>query len=150
MIASVVLVTSGPGVTNIVTGLTDALVRIIIAADLGRIGFLVLLVLLYFVMGAMLDVLGMLVLTIPFIFPVVVELGIDPIWFGVFVVIMAELALITPPVGANVFIMRRVAPDVPMEEIFRGVFPFVIGELLILALLILFPDLVLWLVERMK
>jgi len=63
---------------------------------------------------------------------------------------MAELALITPPVGANVFIMRRVAPDVPMEEIFRGVFPFVIGELLILALLILFPDLVLWLVERMK
>ena len=133
-----------------VTGLTDVLVGIIIAADLGRVGFLILLVLLYFVMGAMLDVLGMLVLTIPFVFPVVVELGIDPVWFGVFVVIMAEVALITPPIGANVFIMRRVAPDVPVEEIFRGVFPFVIGELLILALLISFPDLALWLVERMK
>ena len=133
-----------------VTGLTDALVNLIIAAELGRIGFLILLVLLYFVLGAMLDVFGMLVLTIPFILPVVTELGIDPVWFGVFVVIMAELALITPPIGANVFVMRRVAPDVPMEEIFRGVFPFVIGELLVLTLLILFPDLALWLVERMR
>lgn len=132
-----------------VTGLTEALVGLIIAAELGRIGFLLLLVLLYFVLGAMLDVFGMLVLTVPFLFPVIVELGIDPIWFGVFVVIMAELALITPPIGANVFIMRRVAPEVPMEEIFRGVFPFVLGELVVLALLILFPELALWLVERM-
>ncbi len=132
-----------------VTGLTEALVGLIIAAELGRIGFLLLLVLLYFVLGAMLDVFGMLVLTVPFLLPVIVELGIDPIWFGVFVVIMAELALITPPIGANVFIMRRVAPEVPMEEIFRGVFPFVLGELVVLALLILFPELALWLVERM-
>ena len=133
-----------------VTGLTDALVAAIIAAELGRTGFLVLLVLLYFVLGAMLDVFGMLVLTIPFILPVVTELGIDPVWFGVFVVIMAELALITPPIGANVFVMRRVAPEVPMEEIFRGVLPFVVGELGVLALLIVFPDLALWLVERMR
>jgi len=133
-----------------VTGLTDILVGLIVGADLGRVGFLVFLVLLYFIMGAMLDVLGMLVLTIPFIFPVVIELGIDPVWFGVFVVIMAELALITPPIGANVFIMRRVAPDVALEDIFRGVFPFVIGELLILALLILFPDIALWLVKQME
>jgi tripartite ATP-independent transporter DctM subunit len=133
-----------------VTGLTEALVGLIIAAELGRIGFLLLLVLLYFILGAMLDVFGMLVLTIPFVLPVIVELGIDPVWFGVFVVIMAELALITPPIGANVFIMRRVAPEVPMEEIFRGVFPFVIGELVVLGLLILFPDLALWLVERMR
>ncbi len=132
-----------------VTGITDALVNLIIAAQLGRIGFLLLLVALYFVLGAMLDVLGMLVLTIPFVFPVVGELGIDPIWFGVFVVVMAELALITPPIGANVFVMRRVAPDVPMEDIFRGVLPFVIGELAVLALLILYPELALWLVGRM-
>jgi len=133
-----------------ITGLTEALVELIIAAELGRIGFLLVLVVLYFVLGAMLDVFGMLVLTIPFVLPVVVELGIDPIWFGVFVVIMAELALITPPIGANVFIMRRVAPDVPMEEIFRGVFPFVLGELVILALLISFPGLALTLVEQMR
>ena len=98
-----------------VTGVTDFLVEAIIAAQFGRIGLLLLLVVLYFVLGAMLDVFGMLVLTIPFVFPVVTELGIDPVWFGVFVVIMAELALITPPIGANVFVMRRVAPEVPME-----------------------------------
>jgi C4-dicarboxylate transporter, DctM subunit len=133
-----------------ITGLTEALVNFIIAAELGRIGFLLVLIALYFVLGAMLDVFGMLVLTIPFVLPVVVELGIDPIWFGVFVVIMAELALITPPIGANVFIMRRVAPEVPMEEIFRGVVPFVLGELVILALLIAFPGLALSLVEQMR
>ena len=132
-----------------VTGLTDTLVELITAAQLGRIGFLLLLVALYFVLGAMLDVLGMLVLTIPFVFPVVSELGVDPIWFGVFVVVMAELALITPPIGANVFVMRRVAPDVPMEDIFRGVLPFVFGELAVLALLILFPEMALWLVDQM-
>ncbi len=133
-----------------VTGVTDFLVEIIIAAELGRIWLLILLIALYFVLGAMLDVFGMLVLTIPFVFPVVTELGIDPVWFGVFVVIMAELALITPPIGANVFIMRRVAPEVPMEEIFLGVFPFVIGELGVLVMLIAFPDLALWLVEQMR
>jgi tripartite ATP-independent transporter DctM subunit len=133
-----------------VTGVTDFLVEAIIAANLNRVGLLLLLIALYFVLGAMLDVFGMLVLTIPFVFPVVTELGIDPVWFGVFVVIMAELALITPPIGANVFIMRRVAPEVPMEEIFLGVFPFVIGELGVLALLILFPELALWLVEQMR
>ncbi len=133
-----------------VTGVTDFLVEAIIAAELGRVGLLLLLVILYFVLGAMLDVFGMLVLTIPFVFPVVTEIGIDPVWFGVFVVIMAELALITPPIGANVFVMRRVAPEVPMEEIFLGVFPFVIGEIGVLVLLILFPDIALWLVEQMR
>ncbi len=133
-----------------VTGVTDFLVEAIIAAELGRVGLLLLLIVLYFVLGAMLDVFGMLVLTIPFVFPVVTELGIDPVWFGVFVVIMAELALITPPIGANVFVMRRVAPEVPMEEIFLGVFPFVIGEIGVLILLIFFPDIALWLVEQMR
>ena len=133
-----------------VTGLPEVLVRLILDADLGRVGFLLLLVVLYFVLGAMLDVFGMLVLTIPFVLPVVIALGIDPVWFGVFIVIMAELALITPPIGANVFVMRRVAPDVSMEDIFRGVLPFVFGEILVLALLISFPGLALWLVEQMR
>ena len=133
-----------------ITGLTEALVDTILGADLRRVEFLLLLVALYFVLGAMLDVFGMLVLTIPFVLPVVTALGIDPIWFGVFVVIMAELALITPPIGANVFVMRRVAPDVSMEDIFRGVFPFVVGELVVVSLLILFPELALWLARQMR
>ena len=132
-----------------VTGLTQDLVAVIGALNLNRVFFLLLLVALYLALGAMLDVFGMLVLTIPFVLPLVTELGIDLIWFGVFVVIMAELALITPPIGANVFVMRRVAPDVPMSDIFVGVFPFVIGELVVLALLIAFPEIVLWLPGKM-
>jgi tripartite ATP-independent transporter DctM subunit len=133
-----------------ITGITEDLVSILVGMELGRIGFLVLLVLLYLVLGAMLDVFGMLVLTIPFLMPVVSELGISPIWFGVFAVVMAELALVTPPVGANVFVMRRTAPEVPMGEIFMGVLPFVIGELVVIALLIAFPEIALWLPGKMN
>jgi len=132
-----------------VTGTTEAMVEILVDMELGRIGFLLLLIGLYFVLGSMLDVFGMLVLTIPFVMPVARELGIDPIWFGVFAVVMAEVALVTPPIGANVFVMKRTAPDVPMGDIFLGVLPFVIGELAIIALLIAFPEIALWLPRRM-
>ena len=81
--------------------------------------------------------------------PGVGELGIDPIWFGVFAVMMAELALVTPPIGANVFVMRRMAPEVPMGDIFMGVLPFVVGELILIALIIVFPEIALWLPGRM-
>ena len=132
-----------------VTGTTQAMVEVLIDLDLGRVLFLVLLVGLYILLGSMLDVFGMLVLTIPFVMPVVRGLGIDPVWFGVFAVVMAEVALVTPPIGANVFVMRRTAPEVPMGEIFMGVLPFVVGELIVVGLLIAFPEIALWLPARM-
>ena len=128
-----------------VTEITESLVGLLVGLDLGRAGFLFVLVFLYLGLGAMLDVFGMLVLSIPFVMPVVLALGIDPVWFGVFVVIMAEVALVTPPIGANVFVMRRIAPDVPMEDIFWGVAPFVLGEFVVILLLVLFPAIALWL-----
>jgi len=133
-----------------ITGITENMVALLVGLDLGRVAFLVLLVGLYLVLGAMVDVFGMLVLTIPFVMPVVGELGIDPIWFGVFAVMMAELALVTPPIGANVFVMRRTAPEVPMGDIFMGVLPFVVGQLLIIGLIIAFPEIALWLPNRMQ
>jgi len=133
-----------------ITGTTEAMVDILVGMDLGRVLFLMMLVVLYIVLGAMLDVFGMLVLTIPFVMPIVLGLGIDPIWFGVFAVVMAEVALVTPPIGANVFVMRRTAPEVPMGEIFMGVLPFVIGELVVIALLIAFPEIALWLPGKMR
>ena len=132
-----------------VTEITESLVGLLVGLDLGRAGFLFVLVLLYLGLGAMLDVFGMLVLSIPFVMPVVLALGIDPVWFGVFVVIMAEVALVTPPIGANVFVMRRIAPDVPMEDIFWGVAPFVLGEFVVILLLVLFPAIALWLPSLM-
>ena len=133
-----------------ITGITEDLVAVLVGMDLGRVGFLVLLVLIYLVLGAMVDVFGTLVLTIPFVMPVVGELGIDPVWFGVFAVMMAELALVTPPIGANVFVMRRTAPEVPMADIFMGVLPFVLGELVVIALVIAFPEIALWLPRQMR
>ena len=132
-----------------ITGITENLVAMLVGLDLGRVSFLLLLVLLYLVLGAMVDVFGMLVLTIPFVMPVVGELGINPVWFGVFAVMMAEVALVTPPIGANVFVMRRTAPEVPMGDIFMGVLPFVIGQLIVIALVIAFPAIALWLPDRM-
>lgn len=127
------------------TGITGAVVDGLLAMGPSRVVFLLMLVVLFVVLGAMLDVFGMLVLTIPFVMPIVIELGIDPVWFGVFAVLMAELALVTPPIGANVFVMNRVATDVSMEDIFRGVVPFFIGVLGVVLFLILFPGVALWL-----
>ena len=108
------------------------------------------LIILYTILGCILDVFGMTILTLPFVFPITLNLGIDPIWFGVFMTIMTEIALITPPVGVNVFVMRTIATDVPMGRIFQGIVPFLIGEFLVIAILILFPWTATWLPLQMK
>jgi TRAP-type C4-dicarboxylate transport system permease large subunit len=84
-------------------------------------------------------------LTVPFVFPVIVAHGIDPVWFGVYVIMMSELAAITPPIGVNVYIMAKVAPEIPLDEIFLGISPFFAAAVFVIALLTIFPQLVLWL-----
>jgi C4-dicarboxylate transporter DctM subunit len=130
-----------------VTGVTTGLISWI--ADLGVNKYVVIaiFVALYLVLGAILDVWGMLILTLPFVFPVIVELGFDPVWFGIFIVIMVEIALITPPIGINVYVMHNLAPDVPLTEIFKGVAPFVVVSLIFVVLLTAFPQMALFLVE---
>jgi TRAP-type C4-dicarboxylate transport system permease large subunit len=91
----------------------------------------------------------MIILTIPVIFPVVEALGFDPIWFGVLMVIILEIGLISPPVGMNVFVMKGVAKDVPLETIFRGVIPFIIASVIALFLILLFPGIALFIPNKM-
>lgn len=132
------------------TGFESFIIESVVGSGLGKYGFILLLVVLYFILGMMLDVFGMIILTVPFVFPIVLQLGIDPIWFGVFLVIMTEVALITPPVGVNVFVMKSVASDdVPLVDIFKGVLPFLVGEFVIIAALIVFPALATWLPGKM-
>ena len=88
------------------------------------------------------DGLAMIVFTVPIFYPVVVGLGFDPIWFGVIVVLIGEIAAITPPVGINVYVVKGVAPDVPMETIFRGILPFLGALVVCTILLIFFPQIV--------
>ena len=107
-------------------------------------------VLIYTVLGMFLDGWAIMVLTIPIIHPMMVDLGFDPIWFGVMVVIMLEMALITPPVGVNVFVIKGVSKDVPMYTIFRGIWPFWVAMLVCLVILTIFPEIALFLPNTMR
>jgi len=107
-------------------------------------------VLIYTILGMFLDGWAIMVLTIPIIHPMMVNLGFDPIWFGVMIVIMLEMALITPPVGVNVFIIKGVAKEVPMYTIFRGIWPFWVAMLVSLIILTIFPEIALYLPNTMK
>jgi len=119
------------------------------ALGIGRYGVLALIMLMYLVLGCLMDAMAMIILTVPIIFPVVTSLGFDPIWFGVIIVMTVELGLIHPPVGMNVFVIKSVIPDVSFSTIFVGVLPFILTDLIRLVILIAFPILALWLPSHM-
>jgi tripartite ATP-independent transporter DctM subunit len=116
---------------------------------IGSYGVLALIMVMYLVLGCLMDALAMIILTVPIVFPVIKELGFDPIWFGIIIVMVAELGLIHPPVGMNIFVIKSVVEDVKISTIFRGVLPFILTDLLRLVLLIAFPMLALWLPSKM-
>src|SRR5215472_6875225 len=116
---------------------------------IGRYGVLALIMLMYLLLGCLMDAMAMIILTVPIIFPVVTALGFDPIWFGVIIVMTVELGLIHPPVGMNVFVIKSVIPDINFSTIFMGVLPFIITDLIRLVILIVFPMLALWLPSHM-
>ena len=131
------------------THITEVVGNFLAMLDLGVLGTLLFILLVYLVLGCFLEGFAMLVLTLPIFFPVVLELGIDPIWFGVLVVLTLEMGLISPPVGINVFIVKSVAPAVPLGQIFRGVIPFWLAMIVALAILIAFPQISLFLPNTM-
>jgi len=110
---------------------------------------LVLILFIYVILGMLMNIGPIILLTLPIFFPTVVALGFDPIWFGVIMVIMMEMGQITPPIGMNVFAIAGVARDVPMWTIFKGIFPFVIMQALMIAILIVFPQIATWLPSLM-
>jgi tripartite ATP-independent transporter DctM subunit len=115
----------------------------------GPYGVLALILLMYLVLGCLMDAMAMIILTVPIIYPVIVTLGFDPIWFGIIIVMVVELGLIHPPVGMNVFVIKSVIKEVSFNTIFRGVLPFIAMDLVRLLVLIAFPMLALWLPEQM-
>ncbi|MCJ8520900.1 tripartite ATP-independent transporter DctM subunit [Pseudorhizobium tarimense] len=116
---------------------------------LGAYGSLALIILAYVVLGMFMDGLAMLVVTVPIVYPMMMQFGFDPIWFGVVAVIVIEMGMITPPVGMNVFVVRGVAGDIPLTTIFGGVFPFLLAMIVALLLIILFPQIALFLPNTM-
>jgi len=103
----------------------------------------------YVMLGMILNIIPMVMLTLPMLFPTITGLGFDPIWFGVIMVIMMEMGQITPPVGVNVYVISGVAKDVPMGTIFLGIAPFIAGQLLMIAMLYIWPEIATWLPSTM-
>lgn len=118
--------------------------------NVSRYVILALILALYVPMGMFMDTLAMLLLTVPIFFPVLMNLGFDPIWFGVLIVIMVEAALISPPLGVNVFVISTIAPDVPMQNIFWGAIPFFILMLVAVVIIVAFPEIALFLPNIMS
>ncbi len=117
---------------------------------LGKTAILLVILAMYFVLGCLLDSLAMILLTIPIVFPIIKSLGYDPVWFGIIIVMVVELGLITPPIGMNVFVIKGIARDVPLETIFRGVTPFIVAQVILILLLLAFPQIALWLPSTMS
>ena len=132
------------------TGVVDELTAWVTSFGLSVTGLLLLLILFYLALGMFMDVLSMQVLTIPITYPIVTALGVDPIWYGVFVVLMCELALITPPVGMNLFVVQSVRKDGGnISEVMWGVVPFIVIMMLFTLSLMMFPEIALWLPNMM-
>ena len=131
-----------------ITGLPAILTNFVTGLDLGTMGVIVLLLVIYLLLGAIMDPFAMMIITVPIVTPIITDMGFDLIWWGIIMVVV-ETGLITPPFGINVFVLKGVAPDVPLQTVFRGVLPFVGADVVKLALLVFFPPLVLWLPTTM-
>ncbi len=130
-------------------GLPEALQDVVTGAGLAPMAVMAMILLIYVALGCVFESLSMLLLTVPIFFPLVIGLGFDPVWFGIVVVVVTEISLITPPVGLNVFVLKGVVGDVSTATIFKGVTPFWVVDILRLALLVLVPSLVLFLPNSM-
>jgi len=132
-----------------ITQTPQKLTAFLTGLGIGRHGVLALIMVMYLVLGCLMDAMAMIILTVPIIFPVIMQLGFDPIWFGVIIVMTVELGLIHPPVGMNVFVIKSVVQEVSFTTIFKGVIPFVVTDIVRLVILIAFPVIALWLPSRM-
>lgn len=122
----------------------------IVSYDLSPYWVLLLVLILYLILGCLMNIIPMMILTLPIIYPAIIQAGFDPIWFGVMMVIMMEMGQITPPVGINVFVISGCAPDIPMVKIFKGVIPFIMMQVLLMIILTIFPGIATFLPDLMK
>ncbi len=132
-----------------VSALPETATRLVGGLNLSPLGIIAVLLVLYLMLGCVMDLFAVMVITVPIVTPLVTHLGFDLVWWGIIMVVVIETGLITPPFGLNVFVLKSMVPDVPLGTIFRGVMPFVAADLLKLVLLVLFPAIVLWLPSTM-
>jgi tripartite ATP-independent transporter DctM subunit len=128
-----------------VTQFTQKAVGFLVGLPVGAYGVLALILVGYLILGAVMDELAMILLTVPIVFPAMMQLGFDPVWFGVIIVMAVTFGMICPPVGINVFVINSIARDIPLGRIYRGTMPFITADVVRLLILCAFPSLSLWL-----
>ena len=127
------------------SGLSEGFVESVSSWGVNRFVILLMLYVMYLILGSIFDTVAAMVLTLPFVFPLILNLGFDPIWFGVINVMVIEIGMITPPIGINVFVLHGMARNIPLPTIFKGIIPFLITDVAKLAMLTVFPAIALWL-----
>ena len=126
-------------------GISSGVIGWIESLEYSPLTVMLIILALYIVLGTVIEGLAMIFLTVPIFVPVVEALGFDLVWFGIVLVMMVEISLITPPIGLNVFVMKSMMPDVPLSTIFRGIVPFFCADIVRLAIVVFFPIVALWL-----
>ena len=132
-----------------ITGVHEGLLKVVQGSGLPNFGIVLLMILVYLVLGCVLESLSMILLTVPIFFPIIKVMGYDPVWFGILIVVVVEIGLITPPIGVNLFVIRSVMPDIQMMTVIRGVIPFIVVDLVRVLLIAAVPALSLWLPQLM-
>jgi tripartite ATP-independent transporter DctM subunit len=132
-----------------ITRIPAVVSEFITGLNVSPLGILIGVMIMYLIIGMLVDMVAALFVTLPIIFPAMMKLGFDPIWFGVLIVMQCEIALISPPFGLSLFIVKGVVKDVTMKEVIQGIFPFFIVDLIVLALYIAFPQIALFLPQQM-
>lgn len=146
--AMIMLIVIGAAFLNFImsaTGLTNALTSTITGLDVSTTTMLLILVVFYLVLGCFMETLSLMITTIPIVAPIMIALGFDPVWLGIVIIILVEVALITPPVGLNLFVVQSLRTQGSMNDVMKGSLPFVATMLLMILLLAIWPSLVLWL-----
>jgi tripartite ATP-independent transporter DctM subunit len=131
-------------------GLPEAFAKWVVSLDVPPMMIMICILLFYVILGMFMDAIGMLLLTLPVVYPAVIGLGYDPIWFGIVVVKMAEICLITPPIGLKCFVVNGVRPDIPLTTVFRGIMPFFIADVITVGMFLAFPQIILWVPQLMR
>jgi len=128
---------------------TQSLAKLILDLPLGKWGIIFLINILLLILGCFIPPAAVLLMVAPMLLPVVTGLGFDPVWFAVICTVNLEIGLVTPPVGLNLYIVKSIAPDVPLSHVLWGVFPFLVIEAIVIVLVCIFPEIALWLPNKM-
>jgi tripartite ATP-independent transporter DctM subunit len=150
--AMIFLIIIGANIFSSFLGLTKIpmlLASTVAGLQVPRMIILIGIIIIYLILGCIMDAYAIMILTVPILFPVIKALGFDPIWFGVIMVMVLEVGLITPPVGLNVYVIHGAAKDVKMNTIFQGIVPFLILDIIAITIIILFPKIATFLPEFM-